>query len=834
MKYVLRVAAPSVGAAFLVMFHAVAPTPAFAQGSCPPDFGNGRLCTAKDFEVTGVVVSGPSECTAGETIAVELVVGLTATSNERYDIGLFVADNGGELIGGAQCSFTSLSPQTTVDGLFAGTNPAGLGPYRNLDGDACGDVASSDGENYRRFSLPSVLCEDRDGDGDVDINGLVVWSQNASQDVCPDPGNAANFFPNQSSKCQLAPDYSLPIVVEPPPTIEVAKRAFPETLQEPGGDVAFFVSVANTSVDTDPLQLTSLVDDVHGDLNGQGNCSVPQSIRPGTSYACRFVATVSGSAGESETDVVTAVAIDNEGESVTANDTATVIIIASTVPTPPSIEVIKFAYPSKVPEPGGTVVYAVEVINTSDTESVTINSLVDDVYGDVFSLGVSCPTFSGATLAPSERFICAFRESVPPAASAPGQPGDTVTDVITATGSSSGGAASDFDDATVEIIDAPSSLRSIKQAFPQTRPAPGGTFAFLLAVQNTSPADTVTLNSLVDDVYGDLNGLGTCVSPQTLAPSEIYSCVFSGDFFGVNGEFQVDSILVEGVDDDGSPVRSIARAQVELTDSVAPGVPALSVVKTADPTSLSEPGGDVTFTVDVRNASSAGDITITALQDSPYGDLDGLGSCAVGAVLTPDPADVYSCSFTIAVTGAGGDELVDIVTATGLHSGGDTVTADNDATVTILPDASEVLVTKSATPQTLEAPGGPVDFTVTILNAGTETLEVTALTDSVYGNLDGRGDCAEGAIMPTGTSYSCMFTEDVIGDAPTLHLDTVTVEVRSTTGAILYDSARATVLIFGSNGAGGPVSIPVSPHWLLVMLVGLLFLIAIRRTRDTR
>ena len=42
---------------------------------------------------------------------------------------------------------TALEPQTSSDALFNGTNPAGLGPFRDLDGDACGDVASADGEN---------------------------------------------------------------------------------------------------------------------------------------------------------------------------------------------------------------------------------------------------------------------------------------------------------------------------------------------------------------------------------------------------------------------------------------------------------------------------------------------------------------------------------------------------------------------------------------------------------------------------------------------------------------------------------------------------------------
>ena len=45
-------------------------------------------------------------------------------------------------------------------------------------------------------------------------------------------------------------------------------------------------------------------------------------------------------------------------------------------------------------------------------------------------------------------------------------------------------------------------------------------------------------------------------------------------------------------------------------------VPTISVVKTANPTEVMEPGDDVTFTVAVGNASSASDpVTIDSLTD---------------------------------------------------------------------------------------------------------------------------------------------------------------------------------------------------------------------------
>ncbi|MFQ6026167.1 MAG: hypothetical protein ACE5Q6_01485, partial [Dehalococcoidia bacterium] len=72
----------------------------------------------------------------------------------------------------------------------------------------------------------------------------------------------------------------------PPPTIEVTKTPESDFVSD-SGDLQMTVEVHNSS--TQELTLTSLVDDVHGDLNGKGDCSVPQTIAPGGTYTCQFL-----------------------------------------------------------------------------------------------------------------------------------------------------------------------------------------------------------------------------------------------------------------------------------------------------------------------------------------------------------------------------------------------------------------------------------------------------------------------------------------------------------------------------------------------------------------
>jgi fimbrial isopeptide formation D2 family protein len=93
------------------------------------------------------------------------------------------------------------------------------------------------------------------------------------------------------------------------PTIEVTKTANPEEIAEPGGLIIFTIEVENTGIEA--VTLTSLVDDIYGDLNGMGDCVLPQIIAAGNTYTCSFQATVMGNAGDSETDTVIALAEDD-------------------------------------------------------------------------------------------------------------------------------------------------------------------------------------------------------------------------------------------------------------------------------------------------------------------------------------------------------------------------------------------------------------------------------------------------------------------------------------------------------------------------------------------
>lgn len=63
-----------------------------------------------------------------------------------------------------------------------------------------------------------------------------------------------------------------------------------------------------------------------------------------------------------------------------------------------------------------------------------------------------------------------------------------------------------------------------KFAAPGAIPIPGADVTFTFVARNLSATETSIVEELVDDVYGNLDGQGSCALPQTLLPGEEYSC----------------------------------------------------------------------------------------------------------------------------------------------------------------------------------------------------------------------------------------------------------------------------------------------------------------------
>jgi len=169
------------------------------------------------------------------------------------------------------------------------------------------------------------------------------------------------------------------------------------------------------------VQLTSLVDDHLGDLNGQG-CTLPQTLAAGDAYDCTINVDLVGDAFDILSTQVTASGTITDTQAQ-ANGAGTGSVTLTDVL--PSIALALAASPSLLPPDGGALTLDVHVDNTGSAESVVLASLIDDVYGDIGGQG-SCTL--PQTIAAQASFACSLTVVASGAA-------NPQTDTLTATAS---------------------------------------------------------------------------------------------------------------------------------------------------------------------------------------------------------------------------------------------------------------------------------------------------------------------------------------------------------------------------------------------------------------
>jgi uncharacterized repeat protein (TIGR01451 family) len=221
------------------------------------------------------------------------------------------------------------------------------------------------------------------------------------------------------------------------------------------------------------------------------------------------------------------------------------------------------------------------------------------------------------------------------------------------------------------------------------------------------------------------------------------------------------------------------------------GVGSISVEKSADPTTLKEPGGPVTFSVKITNTSPDVDVVITNVVDSVYGNLtDEGGNGCFDVPITLHPGESVSCHFTADVTGTGGTTHTDVVTASGHDSNGNPVSASADATVTITPRLIDLVITKKATSPT--PLNGIVNYAMTVTNNGPDTATNVQLADPAPAGISYlTANPSQGTCNVTPALITCS-----LGTIAKGQVVTIAVTARATT----VGSHTNTATVTGSGG----------------------------------
>jgi len=266
---------------------------------------------------------------------------------------------------------------------------------------------------------------------------------------------------------------------------------------------------------------------------------------------------------------------------------------------PTDITVTKAALTPSVPEDtGGSATYSVTVKNDS-TIAVTLTSLTDNIYGDITTVHAAgggffevtatacvpdgntatCEVGAGGSIAAGASCSCTFTGTIPPG----NFPGST-TDVVT-------GCANNISNPTPVCKTGTATVPYSDVSTPPTLTKVASSTACQVDVsydvvvtnnsKDTPPGsgngDTLTLNTLTDDKYGDITTVhGNVISttcgqspgpgtlPFVIAVGGNYSCSFVGRISSCNTTLK-DTVTGAGVDQDGAPLSASDDATVVIS-----------------------------------------------------------------------------------------------------------------------------------------------------------------------------------------------------------------------------------------------------------------------------
>ncbi|MCY9871842.1 DUF11 domain-containing protein [Vibrio barjaei] len=235
--------------------------------------------------------------------------------------------------------------------------------------------------------------------------------------------------------------------------------------------------------------------------------------------------------------------------------------------------------------------------------------------------------------------------------------------------------------------------------------------------------------------------------------------------------------------------------------------PSVSIVKEGNVSSVTEPGGQVTYTITVTNTSAYFDspVTISSFTDTLYDLSSGTGTCSTGAVLGVGEQAI--CTYTESIVGNFGDaSILNTASVTIADNESDTASGSESHSVAVLNVPSSISLLKEANPTSVPETGDDPSvkrsieytFTITVDSNGVDTVSFSSLLDDKFGEL--VNECLIGGITPLanyvanpGDVLSCQISRNLQGNAGGSHTNEATVKGTDADGQAVMDVATATV-----------------------------------------
>jgi len=520
-------------------------------------------------------------------------------------------------------------------------------------------------------------------------NGTMICT--ASYNVTQDDIDAGSVTNNAVANSTLPDGIALPeetgtatVTGTQSPTMTIDKEATTTDFTMVGDTLDYTYTLTNTG----NVNITAIT--VIDDLIPSLSCPVT-SLAPSANFICtgQYIVTQADINDGFVTNNVTADGTPAGGILAPANDQVTVMGTQN-----PGLGVTKTATTTSFDSVGDTVDYDYVVTNTGNVTLTNPITITDDKISSV-----SCPALPSGGLLPNGTLICTATYVVTQA--------DIDAGLVTNFASASDGTTTSPNVSETVNADQMPSLATSKIGSPQTYTSVGQTVTYSYVVTNTGNVTITAPISVADDRITSV----ICPALPTggLAPNATLTC--TGDYSVTQADLDAGSVTNTATSTDGITTSPSVEETV-----TADQMPALTIVKDAQSTSISVLGELIDYNYTVTNS---GNVTITTPVSVTDDKISSISCPALpGGDLVPGESLV--CTATYVVTQ---DDLDSgFVTNTASASSGGTTSPQTSETVNAdqLPDLG---MTKTALTSSFAAPGDTIDYEYRVRNTGNVTLD---------------------------------------------------------------------------------------------------------------
>jgi uncharacterized repeat protein (TIGR01451 family) len=526
-------------------------------------------------------------------------------------------------------------------------------------------------------------------------NPYTITAADVTVGAVDNSATAQGTPPGSTTPISSTPSTTSTPTIAPAPALTVVKSADPSGTATftPGQTITYNFAVTNTG--NVPLNDVTIDE---GTFSGTGTLSPATcpdaTLAVGHQEVCTatYTLTVTDVDSGSVTNTATA-------DGTPPGSTTPVVSVPSTVtiPTPanPGITVVKSATPTTVTEAGQTVAYSFLITNTGNVtmSNVAINEVNFSGTGSISA--VDCPD---STLVAGQMETCTATYSVTQADVDAG----TLTNTATADGTPPG--------STIPVPSGPSTSTvtipatpgiTMKKTADVTAAAVGENVTYSFLITNTGNV-TETDPTVTDSNFSGTGTLSTITCPTgpvSLAPGDTETC--TARYTVTQADVDSGSLTNTATTTATPPTGDTAPTSPASTVNVPTNPdPALSVVKTANVTSLTSVGQVVTYTFDVTNTGNV-DIQNPVVHDSNFSGTGQLSTivCPTGTGTgTLGPGVSEDCTATYSVTAAdiSSGKLANTATVSGTTTSGGSI-GSTPSTVSITPPTVPVVLASTGT-----------------------------------------------------------------------------------------------------------------------------------------